>query len=127
MSTVGRDPLRTMPAKKRRTETMDMTTKKTTALIAAVGIALGGAAQAADDAAWLLRVGGHTVNPKSENHAVVNVNSATMLTFNLTRMFDAHWGVEILAALPFEHEVFLNTGGKVAEVKHLPPTLSVQY
>src|SRR5688572_22959037 len=101
-------------------------TKTTAALITALTLALGATAQA-EDSAWMLRVGGHTVNPKSDNHSVVNVNSATMLTFNLTRMFNAHWGVEVLAALPFEHEIALNSGGKVAETKHLPPTLSLQY
>jgi outer membrane protein len=33
----------------------------------------------------------------------------------------------LLAALPFKHDINLNDGGKVAETKHLPPTLSLQY
>lgn len=36
-------------------------------------------------------------------------------------------GIELLAAWPFEHDVNLQGAGKVAEVKHLPPTLSLQY
>jgi outer membrane protein len=33
----------------------------------------------------------------------------------------------VLAALPFEHDINLNGGGKVADTEHLPPTLSLQY
>ena len=104
--------------------------KKNTAatVLAALGIALTGAAQADDvSSPWIVRLGMHDVDPKSNNHAVVNVGSAKSLRFNVTRMLDEHWGVELLAALPFEHDIYLNTGGKVADVKHLPPTLSAQY
>jgi outer membrane protein len=97
------------------------------ALLATLGIALAGAAQAAEPSDWILRVGAHDVAPKSDNHSVVNVDDAKTLTFNLTRMLDEHWAVELLAALPFRHDIPLNGGGKVADVTHLPPTLSVQY
>ncbi len=101
--------------------------KSSAAIMAALGLAMAGAAQSAEPSAWILRVGAHDVAPKSDNHATVNVDAAQMLTFNLTRMVDEHWGVELLAALPFKHDINLNGGGKVADVKHLPPTLSVQY
>jgi outer membrane protein len=100
---------------------------RTATLLAALGLALSGIAQADDTSPWILRVGAHDIDPKSDNHALVNVGSAKMLTFNLTRMLDEHWGVELLAALPFSHDIALNSGGDVAEVKHLPPTLSAQY
>lgn len=99
---------------------------------AAVAAALGVAALAcspvagADD--WLVRVGVHSVNPKSDNHPVVNVDSGQMLTFNVTYLYAANWGVELLAALPFSHDINLNANGtQVGETKHLPPTLSLQY
>lgn len=90
--------------------------------LASLGLALP--ASAAD---WIVRVGAHSVNPKSDNHAVVNVDAAQMLTFNVTYMFNSNWGLEVLAALPFKHDINLNTGGRVAETKHLPPTISMQY
>lgn len=99
---------------------------KTTTLLATIGLALSGAAQAEGDS-WIFRIGVHDVSPKSDNHSVVNVDPGQALSFNLTRMFDEHWGVEVLAALPFKHDVNLNGGGRVADVKHLPPTVSVQY
>jgi outer membrane protein len=94
--------------------------KMTAAVLAAMGLAMAGAANAAEPSPWILRIGAHDVAPRSDNNAVVNVDSAKTVTFNLTRMLDEHWGVELLAALPFEHDVNLNSGGKVADVKHLP-------
>jgi len=85
------------------------------------------AAQAQDAGDWIWRVGVHNVRPKSDNHSSVNVDAAASLTFNGTYMFAQNWGVELLAALPFSHDINLNGGGKVAETKHLPPTLSLQY
>jgi outer membrane protein len=104
-----------------------MMNKTSAAIMAALGLALAGAAQSAEPSDWILRFGAHRVEPKSDNHGTVNVDGAQMLTFNLTRMVNDHWGVELLAALPFKHDINLNGGGKVADVKHLPPTLSVQY
>ncbi|HEY0939747.1 MAG TPA: OmpW family outer membrane protein [Steroidobacter sp.] len=85
------------------------------------------AAQAQDAGDWLWRVGIHNVRPKSDNHGIVNVRTGSSLTFNGTYFVAPNWGVELLAALPFEHDVKLNGGGKVAKTKHLPPTLSLQY
>lgn len=92
-----------------------------------VAMAMSTAASAGEPGQWIFRLGAHDVAPKSGNHSVVNVDSGKTLTFNLTRMLNEHWGVEILAALPFEHDINLNGGGKVADVKHLPPTVSLQY
>lgn len=85
------------------------------------------AAHAQDSGDWLFRVGVHNVRPKSDNHNIVNVDASASLTFNGTYMVAPHWGVEVLAALPFGHDINLNGGGKVAKTKHLPPTLSLQY
>ena len=76
---------------------------------------------------WLFRIGGHRVSPKSSNHDLVEVEAATMLTFNVSYFFQDQWAVEVLAALPFEHDIKLRSGGRVASTKHLPPTVSVQY
>lgn len=94
-------------------------------VLAAATAALPARAQDAGD--WIWRVGVHNVRPKSDNHAVVNVDAAASLTFNATYMLAPHWGVELLAALPFEHDINLNGGGKVAAAKQLPPALSLQY
>jgi outer membrane protein len=97
------------------------------ALLAGLAVAVGSAAHAQDAGDWIWRAGVHTVQPKSDNHGLVNVDSATMLTFSGTYLLTPNWGVEVLGAAPFEHDINLNGGGKVAETKHLPPTVSLQY
>jgi outer membrane protein len=98
------------------------------ALLAALAASVGSAAHAQEAGDWIWRAGVHTVQPKSNNHDVVNVDSAAMLTFSGTYFFARNWGVEVLGALPFEHDIDLNGGGgKVAETKQLPPTVSLQY
>lgn len=94
----------------------------TTALLAATPLA-----NAQDAGDWEIRAGAHRVVPKSDNSSIVNVDAATSVTFSATYMVAPNWGIELLAALPFEHDVNLNGGGEVATVKHLPPTLSAQY
>ncbi len=76
----------------------------------------------------LLRVGAHSVNPKSNNHPVVNVDSAASLTLNATYFLTDNWAVDVLGAVPFKHDINLNSNGaKVATTKHLPPTVGLQY
>jgi outer membrane protein len=93
-------------------------------LIAALGSA---GLQAHESGDWVIRGGFHHISPKSNNSDIVEVDSDTMLTFNVLYMVSANWGVELLAALPFEHDIALVDGPTVASTKHLPPTLSLVY
>jgi outer membrane protein len=85
------------------------------------------AARAHERGDWLIRGGFHTVDPKSDNGDVVEVKDDTMFTFNITYMLSPNWGLELLAALPFEHEIALVDGPTVASTKQLPPTFSAVY
>ncbi len=76
---------------------------------------------------WLVRVGAHYVDPKSDNNDLVSVDGSLSATFDLTYMFNDHWGAELLGAWPFEHDISLANGPKVGDTKQLPPTLSVVY
>lgn len=98
----------------------------TLVLIASLG---ANSAMAVEKGDWLWRFGASTVDPKSNNHAIVGVDSASSFTTNIAWMFTDHFSVEVLAAYPFEHDITLNgtNGTKVASTKHLPPTVSVQY
>jgi len=81
---------------------------------------------------WAVSVGAHQVNPSSNNGSLAggafntDVGSDVSLTFTGEYFVADQWGVEVLAALPFEHTVKLN-GVEAATVKHLPPTFSLQY
>lgn len=81
---------------------------------------------------WAVGVGVHQVNPDSNNGSLAggalntDVDSATNLSFTGEYFLSDQWGLEVLAALPFEHDVKLN-GVEMASVKQLPPTFSLQY
>ena len=107
-----------------------MSIKHTATLIgAAVAATLAASpAYALNQGDWLFRIGASNVSPKSNNSSIVNVDSATQLSFTIGYMLTPHWGVEALAALPFKHDIRLNSdGSKVATTKELPPTFTVQY
>ena len=92
-----------------------------------LGLGSIGSAQAHDAGDWLLRFGTSNVNPKSNNHELVEVKDAWGATFNLSYMMTENWSWELLAALPYKHDIKLIGDGKVASTKHLPPTLSLHY
>ena len=97
-------------------------------LAVAAGMALTPLASAHEQGDKLLRVGVGTVDPKSNNGDIASVDSGTTLVFNGTYMLSPNLGLEVLAALPFSHDIKLADGGtKVGETKHLPPTVSLQY
>jgi outer membrane protein len=103
--------------------------KMKTALCAAalLGAAAVNTAAAMDQGDWLIRFGVSNVDPKSNNHPAVSVDSATSATINFSYMMTDNWAVELLAAYPFEHDIYLVGGPEVGSTKHLPPTVSLQY
>jgi outer membrane protein len=86
-----------------------------------------GTANAFEPGDWLVRVGASYVNPASDNHDVVSVESATSATINFSYMMSDVWALEVLAAYPFKHDLELHDGTKVGSTKLLPPTFSLQY
>jgi outer membrane protein len=96
----------------------------------------------------IVRAGAITVNPKADSSSVkvdqgplkgadlggkATMSSDTQLGLNFAYMLNSHWGIELLAATPFEHDVKIKgtslgaANGKLGSLKHLPPTLSVVY
>lgn len=61
----------------------------------------------------------------------VGVDKDVQIGLTATYLLTPHFGVELLAATPFSHDIHgagaLAGAGKLAETKHLPPTLSLQY
>ncbi len=100
-------------------------------------------AQAHEAGDIIVRAGVATVNP-NEDSSPISVNggklagsAATLdnnsqLGLTAVYMVTHNIGVELLAATPFQHTVSLKgmpagLDGEFADVKHLPPTLSLQY
>ncbi|UPG96450.1 OmpW/AlkL family protein [Luteibacter aegosomatissinici] len=98
-------------------------------LAAALIFAAPIAAQAADTP-WTLHFGAHVVDPKSDTGQLAGMSSSisksTRPTFSVEYRFAPGWTAELLAALPFRHEVRLD-GTRAVSVKQLPPTLGVNY
>ena len=85
---------------------------------------------------WTLGVGVHNVNPKSDNGTLtatplgnlkMDIGSNARPTITGEYFLKDNLGVEILAALPFQHDINVVGVGKVGSTKHLPPTVSLQY
>ena len=94
----------------------------------------------------IVRAGAVTVDPQEDssdidlNGAPLTGNTATLdsdtqLGLNFAYMVTDNIGIELLAATPFSHSVGVKgavvqglvPSGKLADIKHLPPTLSVVY
>jgi len=107
-------------------------TKLITSALLAAGFGLCSQAYAVDQGDWVMRVGATNVSPNDGSSGVVaddaiGVDDGTSLSVSFTYMFRDNLGVEILAALPFDHDITLAGTGKIAETKQLPPTVSLEY
>ena len=85
---------------------------------------------------WTVGVGAHNVEPKSGNGTLVatplgdltmDVGTNVRPTITAEYFVKDNLGIEVLAALPFQHDIAVTGVGKVGSTKHLPPTFSLQY
>lgn len=85
---------------------------------------------------FILRAGVAHISPNDDSSNVlsatdgVSVDSATGIGFSGTWMLTDNWGFEVLASLPFEHDINGTgslSGVSIGSTKHLPPTFSFQY
>jgi outer membrane protein len=105
--------------------------KKST-LAAAIGVALvSGSVWAQDFQAgdWLVRarVVHLDASNKNSNPAVpVSVNDKALPEVDFTYFFSPNLAAELILTVPQKHNVYLD-GVRLGSLKHLPPTLSLQY
>ncbi len=81
---------------------------------------------------WTVAAGVHQVAPKSSNGTLagglqVDVDSDIKPTITGEYFIADNLGIELLAALPFKHDININGLGRVGSTKHLPPVVSLQY
>lgn len=103
-------------------------------LTIAAALLLASAANAHEQNELFFRVGATSVQPDASSGTVlgggVDVKNGTSLGFSGTWFISKHWGVEVLAALPFSHDIVGSgalKGVDIGSTKHLPPTVSIQY
>ncbi len=98
----------------------------------AIALALTAPALATEKGDWVFSLGAHSVDPASNNGSLadgafdVDVGSNWRPTITAEYFFSPNVGLEVLAALPFQHDIDLN-GAKSGSTKQLPPTFSLQY
>ncbi|TRX73084.1 OmpW/AlkL family protein [Pseudomonas mangiferae] len=108
-------------------------------LALAIAAPLANAHQAGD---VIIRAGAATVDPHEDSSKLsiagskvggtkATLDSDTQLGLTGTYMLTDNLGIELIAATPFKHEVGVKglgaLDGKLADIKHLPPTLNLQY
>ncbi|EQL90627.1 outer membrane protein W [Vibrio parahaemolyticus VP250] len=84
---------------------------------------------------FVLRVGAASVVPNDSSDKILGsqeelkVDSNTQLGLTFGYMFTDNISLELLAATPFSHDISTDLLGlgDIADTKHLPPTLMVQY
>lgn len=102
-----------------------------TGLAAALSLAAAPAmAQSKGD--WTVAAGAHQVAPKSSNGTLagglkVDVGNDIKPTITGEYFIADNLGIEVLAALPFKHDINIAGLGRVGSTKHLPPVVSLQY
>ena len=101
-------------------------------LAAAVGAALvSGTAMAQDfkEGDWLVRarvVHLDAANKNSDPAVPVSINNKTLPEVDFTYFFNKNVAAELILTVPQKHTVYSN-GAAIGTLKHLPPTLTVQY
>ncbi|MCQ4301720.1 OmpW/AlkL family protein [Pseudomonas songnenensis] len=123
--------------------------RKTLFTASALALALAAPfAQAFEAGDIIVRAGAITVDPHESTSSVkvdrgtlagtdlggkASLDSDTQLGLNFAYMLTDNVGIELLAATPFQHNVSISgtaggiADGKLGDLKHLPPTLSLVY
>jgi outer membrane protein len=111
----------------------------TAALVVAMS-GISGAALAYEEGDWIVRLGAATVSPNEDSDKIVlptepptvlrgvDIDSDTQLGIIGAYMLSDSFGLELLAATPFTQDISISgTNIEAGSVKHLPPTLSLQW
>lgn len=112
--------------------------------LALAGLCGATSVQAYEAGDFIVRAGAALAQPEDSSGAIAingigkvagtgaGVGNDTQLGLTASYMIAPHWGIELLAATPFEHEITgKGLGGfgvdRIGSTRHLPPTLSLQY
>lgn len=80
---------------------------------------------------WTLGLGIGSVMPKSGNGILAggeaDIGNEIRPTITAEYFIRDNLGIELLAAAPFEHDINIDGVGFAGSIKHLPPTLSLNY
>ena len=114
---------------------MKIQNKLSIAILTSLGLgATSFSAQAIQEGDMFMRLTATQVAPNDDSTGFTNnttlfpsADDSTTLGATFVYMMNNNLGLEVLASLPFEHDVTVAGLGKVGTTKQLPPTISVQY
>jgi outer membrane protein len=109
-----------------------MSKTATAAVLAALTLITGSAM--AQESPWLVRVRAVYIDPADKSDPVggtgasdrLHVSSKTIPEFDVSYFFTKNIATELILTYPQKHDVTLD-GNKIGTIKHLPPTLTLQY
>ena len=85
-------------------------------------------AQSNDSGDWLVRARAVNLNSanKDSTGLDLSVNDKTIPEVDITYFFSPNLAAELILTYPQQHDIRAG-GGKIGSLKHLPPTLTLQY
>lgn len=92
-------------------------------------VALMGLSASAMAGQWQVKLGGSAIAPSQDTQTdlgTVKADSELAFTPSVEYFFNDNISAELLLAIPISHDVLLD-GAKVANIKHLPPTITAKY
>ena len=107
--------------------------------LAAMGMVAAGSALAYQPGDFIVRAGVASVQPNEDSGNLeldrmalpgtgAGVDNNEQIGLSFTYMLTSNWALGLLAATPFEHDIKAKgVGVDAGSIKHLPPTLTVQY
>ncbi len=99
------------------------------ALAAAAAVVVPAAqAQSADSGNWIVRARALNLDPvnKDSTGLGLGIDSKVFPEVDISYFFSPNLAVELVLTYPQKHDVF-SGNAKIGSLKHLPPTLSLQY
>lgn len=84
-------------------------------------------AQAQDSGNWLVRGRAVYIDPANKGIPGLEVSTKTIPEVDITYFISPSLATELILTYPQKHDVSLDPLGKIGTLKHLPPTLMLQY
>jgi outer membrane protein len=84
-------------------------------------------AQAQDTGDWIVRGRAMYLDPANKGIDGLSVNSKTFPEVDISYFLNPNLALELVLTYPQKHDIRLDGVGTIGSLKHLPPTLSLQY
>lgn len=102
--------------------------KQALAAIFCIGLVLAPSLAAGADGGWLIRARVVNLNPSASSSPVagIDVEQRWIPEVDVSYFMTKNLALELILTYPQKHDVTLN-GANIGSVRHLPPTLTLQY